>query len=186
MKRISFWLILIVGLQIAWMAGTATVKELDLKRGATVLLETAPVDPRDLLAGDYVILSYKISNIPVGLFDDARQAAQEIQQSPNRVVYVLLRKNGQFHEAVRASFEPITTKRGELMIKGNIAPNQWQPSNVRINYGLEKYFVPEGTGNPTGKLSVNASVSSDGGAIIKQVYIDGKPYGEVMRSRVRK
>ncbi|MGZ4965448.1 MAG: GDYXXLXY domain-containing protein, partial [Limisphaerales bacterium] len=174
MKRTSFWLILIVGLQVAWMAATATVKEIQLKSGTTVLLETAPVDPRDLLSGDYVILSYRISNIPFALFQQSGAAAQDLK-SVNRAVYVVLHKNGQFHQAISASLELIVPKSGDVVIKGNIAPNPWRSGDVRINYGLEKYFVPEGTGNPVGKLSVKASVSPQGDAIIKQVFIDGKP-----------
>ena len=34
-----------------------------LRSGTEVLLKTAPVDPRDLLRGDYVILTYDISTI---------------------------------------------------------------------------------------------------------------------------
>ena len=35
-----------------------------LRYGTEILLQTALVDPRDLLRGDYVILSYDISTIP--------------------------------------------------------------------------------------------------------------------------
>ena len=36
-----------------------------LVSGTEVLLKTAPVDPRDLLRGDYVALSYDISRVPL-------------------------------------------------------------------------------------------------------------------------
>mgnify|MGYP001598691262 CR=1 FL=1 len=35
-----------------------------LRNGTEIKLKTLPVDPRDLLRGDYVILSYPISTIP--------------------------------------------------------------------------------------------------------------------------
>jgi hypothetical protein len=41
--------------------------------------------------------------------------------------------------------------------------------------------VPEGTGNPSGKLTVQAAIARSGHATIKQVFLDGKPYREVMR-----
>ena len=38
-----------------------------------------------------------------------------------------------------------------------------------------------GTGNPRGKLTVQAAVPASGKAIIKQVFVDGKPYAEAMK-----
>ena len=61
-------LIAVIALQAAWVISTAARQEFLLRRGTVVLLESAPVDPRDLLRGDYVILSYKISVLPAALF----------------------------------------------------------------------------------------------------------------------
>jgi len=56
--------ILVLALQSAWVLYTVAVQERALAVGQVILLETRPVDPRDLLRDDYVILNYKISNIP--------------------------------------------------------------------------------------------------------------------------
>lgn len=48
-------------------------------------------------------------------------------------------------------------------------------------YGLERYYVREGTGNPRGKLTVEAVVPASGQARIKQVFVDGKPYAKAMK-----
>jgi uncharacterized membrane-anchored protein len=37
-----------------------------LRDGTEVTLQTRPVDPRDLLRGDYVVLRYDISQLPAG------------------------------------------------------------------------------------------------------------------------
>lgn len=37
-----------------------------LREGTEVILQTQPVDPRDLLRGDYVVLRYDISQLPAG------------------------------------------------------------------------------------------------------------------------
>ena len=58
-------LLLVVGLQAAWMIGMVVRQETVLASGRTILLETVPVDPRDLLRGDYVLLRYKISDVPL-------------------------------------------------------------------------------------------------------------------------
>jgi uncharacterized membrane-anchored protein len=56
---------------------------------------------------------------------------------------------------------------------------------VHVEYGLERYYVREGTGNPRGKITVQAAVPDSGQAQIKQVFVDGKPYGEAMKGVAR-
>ncbi len=68
-----------------------------------MLLETRPVDPRDLLRGDYLTLNYKISDVPLDLFTPP----QTNGLPPGQTIYVALEPRGQFHEVVRASTEPI-------------------------------------------------------------------------------
>ncbi|MSU71171.1 MAG: DUF2157 domain-containing protein [Opitutus sp.] len=58
------WLALVGGLQVALLVGWVGYHEWNRTTAPTILLETVPVDPRDLLRGDYMILSYKISRVP--------------------------------------------------------------------------------------------------------------------------
>ena len=51
-----------------------------------------------------------------------------------------------------------------------------QQNSIHLEYGLERYYVREGTGNPRGKLTVQAAMPSSGNAVIQQVFMDGKPY----------
>ncbi len=46
---------------LAVAGGLVVQKELVLQHGRTVLLELAPVDPRSLMQGDYMVLSYAIT-----------------------------------------------------------------------------------------------------------------------------
>src|ERR1035441_4815613 len=92
-------LLLVLALQTAWILGTTFVQERALAGGRVVLLETRPVDPRDLLRGDYVILSYKISDVALSLFSPALTNGL----APGETVYVALEPRGQFHEVVLAS-----------------------------------------------------------------------------------
>ena len=39
------------------------------------------------------------------------------------------------------------------------------------------------TGNPRGKLTVQVAVGAAGKPVIKQVFLDGKPYAEAMRQQ---
>ena len=56
---------------------------------------------------------------------------------------------------------------------------------MQVTYGLERYYVAEGTGNPTGKLTVDVALPHSGQGVIKQVYVDGVPYAEAMRNQPR-
>jgi uncharacterized membrane-anchored protein len=61
-------LILVLALQTAWLLATVATQEYALAIGKVILLETRPVDPRDLLSGDYLVLRYKISDVPGTFF----------------------------------------------------------------------------------------------------------------------
>ena len=92
-------------------------QELALRRGTVVLLESGPVDPRDLLRGDYVILSHKISVLPAALF----AAGVPQRHTGGTPVFVRLEKRGEFHEAVAASFSPLDADAGHPVLRGTVS-----------------------------------------------------------------
>jgi uncharacterized membrane-anchored protein len=176
--------ILVLAFQSAWILGTAFVQERVLRVGQVILLETQPVDPRDLLRGDYIRLNYKISDLPANLFSPPAK----MELTPGTTVFVALAPAGtnQFYEAMRAGTEKFTPATNEVLICGKVAQS-WRnhAGSVHVEYGLEQYFVAEGTGNPRGKLTVQAAVSKSGHASIKEVFVDGKPYAEAMKESSR-
>lgn len=179
-------LAVVIALQLAWIGATVFVQERRLGEGAVVRLETAPVDPRDLLRGDFVILSYKISRI-----DEAKFASPAPDDIPEgSTVYVRLVEQGEFHEVEMASLHPLVWEAARPVVRGRVEPtSSWQAGgaphrHLRLSYGLERYYVAEGTGNPQGKLTVEASVPRSGRAAIRNVFIDGRPYAEVMKTNV--
>ena len=176
-------LLLVLALQTAWILGTTVVQEHTLEGGKVVLLETRPVDPRDLLRGDYVTLSYKISDVPLSLFSPALTSGL----APGETVYVALEQRGQFHEVVLASTNRITPADYRVVLKGRSRTwwNGAAQNTLHVDYGLERYYVREGTGNPRGKLTVQAAVPGSGQARIKAVFVDGKPYTEAMKEAAK-
>lgn len=170
-------LLLVLALQTAWILGTTFVQERVLAGGKLVLLETLPVDPRDLLRGDYVILNYKISDVALS------PPGPTNGLPPGTTVYVALEPRGQFHEVVLASTNRITPAAGQVVLKGHSCSwwNRAAQDTVHLEYGLERYYVREGTGNPRGKMTVQAAVPDSGKAQIKEVFVDGKPYIEAMK-----
>lgn len=170
----------VLALQAAWILGTTFVHERALAEGKVVLLETAPVDPRDLLRGDYVILNYKISDVPRSLFSPALEQAP----SDGTTVYVALAPQGEFHQAASASLEKVTPTADQVVIQGKVQQGWRGPraGAVHLVYGLERYYVREGTGDPKGKLTAQVAVLDSGRSTLKQLFIDGQPYAEKMRS----
>ena len=175
-------LILVLALQSAWVLYTVAVQERALSGGKVIMLETERVDPRDLLRGDYLILNYKISNVPTNLFSPP--VGKDLQAGTK--VFVGIVPRDEFFVVARASTNEFQPAAGELLLKARSNWPGWNVTNaIRLDYGLEKYFVREGTGNPVGKLTVQAVVPASGRASIKQVFLDGKPYAEAMKQSSR-
>ena len=181
-------LIVVLALQTAWILATTFVQERTLAGGQVVLLETWPVDPRDLLHGDYIGLSYKINSVtlnlppvPGGKVPSGKVPSYAVPFGTT--IYVALEPRGQFYEVALASTNRITPAPGQVVLKGR-CPSSWSVSpgsKVPVEYGLERYYVPEGTGNPRGKLTVQVAVPASGEGRIKQVFLDGKPYAEAIK-----
>jgi uncharacterized membrane-anchored protein len=160
-----------------------------LREGTEVTLQTRPVDPRDFLRGDYVVLNYEITNLPAGTLKDSPS------QGRGTPVFVkLARKGDGLHEAVSVHVEPVPVTDGEILIRGRAVGGAICGSTqrvfcerLRINYGIERYFVPQDEGKEIersrneGKVSVVAAVTPTGHAAIKRLLLGGKPvYDEPM------
>jgi uncharacterized membrane-anchored protein len=172
--------ILVLVLQTAWILGTVLQQENIRSAGKIILLETKPVDPRDLLRGDFVWLNYKISDISSDLFSPLLKG----EVPPGTKIYATLAPVGTdgFWEITRASRKSFIPADNEVLIVGKSKPN-WlsSSSSVHIDYGIEKYFVAEGTGNPVGKLTAQVAVGKSGQASLKEVFLNGKPYADEIR-----
>ncbi len=176
-------LIAVLVAQCAFLLGITAVQERVLAVGKTILLETERVDPRDLLRGDYLILNYKISSVPRNLFSPT----PEVNPPVGAKVYVTVAEGpNHFYHLTRASIDELTPAANEILLCGTVSPAWWTGTGaIHLDYGIEKFFVAEGTGSPRGKLTVETSVSSSGRPTIKQVFIDGRPYAEVMKAERR-
>jgi uncharacterized membrane-anchored protein len=173
-------LILVLGLQCAWLLGTVAVQEHALATGKVILLETARVDPRDLLRGDYLILNYKISDVPTNLF---LPAVNKDLPDGTKVFVALAPATNQFYAVVKASTNEFVPATDEVLLKGKSTWLRWNAStnSIHVEYGLERFYVAEGTGNPAGKLTAQVVVPASGRGRVKEVFVDGKPYAEAMK-----
>jgi uncharacterized membrane-anchored protein len=150
-----------------------------LAHGREIVAEVVPVDPRDLFRGDYVVLSYRFSQ--TGDVD----APEGTRQGDS--LYVTMKPTTGDADwqivAVDLSY-PASTAPENVVLKG-VVDSVWSPGSgskprARLRYGIESYFVPEGTGRRLEdlvrdkKLATVIAVGRDGEAAIKALMIDGK------------
>jgi uncharacterized membrane-anchored protein len=154
-----------------------------LREGTEVTLQTRPIDPRDLLRGDYVVLNYDISQLPAGLLQN------KLAGTRNPIVFVKLAPNRDgLYEAISVHTDPVAVKGPEVLIRGRVAygatcgpMGRAFCDKLQVRYNLESYFVPEGEGQKLEqvrnqrKLMVVAAVMPSGRAAIKRLLVDGQP-----------
>lgn len=165
------------------LAGMIEGRASILRNGTEVVLETVPVDPRDLLRGRYVVLSYEISNIPASRFvlPDGDERFLPMR------VYVVVAKSGlgtTFAQSVH--FERPQPKDGEIILEGQL-PSTYISSdfksnrNIPVYYGIERFYLPEDEAprleeqyrSERTPIHVVVAVSDDGETQIKRLLVDG-------------
>ncbi len=195
--RPRVWLaaILVCLLQTGAIAAIIVNRAMLLTHGREIVLNVVPVDPRDLLRGDYVRLNYGISQVPTPLVEAFEH------RGASKTIYVTLERQGQAQTGtwvpVAASPEqpaaPETENR--IVLKGTLDwPWAWLASNaayfnppaLHVKYGIESYFVPENTGGDlekatrTGAVKAVVSVGRDGAAAIKGLIVNGARRDETL------
>jgi uncharacterized membrane-anchored protein len=167
-------LILVLALQTAWLLGMVATQELALAHGKAILLETRPVDPRDLLRGDYLMLNDRISDVPMNFFSPP---VKKDLPDGTKIFVALGPGTNQFYTVTRASTN------AEVVLSGKSTYAWWNATNsIHVEYGIERYYIAEGTGNPSGKLTARGIVPASGQAKLQQVFLDGKPYEQAMKT----
>ncbi|TCU17523.1 GDYXXLXY domain-containing protein [Rhizobium sullae] len=171
--------VIAAGLQTIILGYVIESRAAILRSGAEVLLKTTPVDPRDFLRGDYVVLNYEISSVP------AQTVIGELPTVPGeQTLWVRLKKQPDgFWEIAESSFMPLPEQPESIVLKSRpfYSYSVRATDTIRAEYGIERYYVPEGQGKPLeearqdGSVSIAARVSNDGSAQIRSLLVDGKP-----------
>ncbi|OWV88797.1 hypothetical protein ATY75_19470 [Rhizobium sp. N122] len=171
--------IIVAGLQTVILGTIIQSRASILANGAEVLLKTAPVDPRDFLRGDYVVMNYDISSVPVQTVSGGIPA-----EPGERTLWVRLKKQDDgFWTVIESSFRELpplpetVILRSQPFYSGGLAAGD----SIRVEYGIERYYVPEGQGKPIeearndGNVAIAVRVSPAGSAQIRSLVVDGKP-----------
>jgi uncharacterized membrane-anchored protein len=181
-RKLIFASIALALVQIIFLGWMIVDRAAVLQDGREVLLKVEPVDPRDLLRGDYVILSYGISRIPLSMVADIDELDEELATRTTIVVRLRKAQDG-YWEAVNAWVKPPPAPAGadEVDIEGQIpALNRVQmQGEVRVTYGIERFYLPEGEGRAierdmgTRPFAVRVAVSNAGKSQVKAL-MDGE------------
>ncbi|WP_045835804.1 GDYXXLXY domain-containing protein [Hyphomicrobium sp. 99] len=154
-----------------------------LKTGREITLAVQPLDPRDIFRGDYVTLGYDIS----GLKKSTTETDPDFSGlSRGSMAYVTLAPapDGKWTETHVGSRYPSQVAPGEVVLKGRVK-YVWNAGNdaemtIQVRYGIENYFVPEGTGRAledkvrSHEIKAIVAVASDGTAALKGLIVDGE------------
>ena len=151
-----------------------------LASGREIVLPIRPVDPRDLLKGDYARLGFDISTVDPAMMPAAPPLPSNVvyQRQPPRTVYVTLEQQpDQSWKPVAVALRfPTAHAANQIVLRGTT--QSWDQR--LISYGIERYFVPEGTGGRiedlarTSRLSAIVAVDRSGRAAIKGLVSDGR------------
>ncbi|OHE76971.1 MAG: hypothetical protein A2107_01665 [Verrucomicrobia bacterium GWF2_62_7] len=170
-----------IAFQLAVLASMIVLHALPLMVGETIRLKVEPVDPRDVMRGDYVILRYEISRAPKGddieaIPDAVRREGYWIRDAwlDERTVYVTLEPdaNGKYWRATKVSIQkPTSCKfiRGKYLL-------DWRGGS--IHYGIEAYYVQEGAGKKLEQarnarsLVAEVALMSSGKAALRDLVVE--------------
>ena len=174
-RRLAIFALLVLAQAILVIA--IVVREEQRLGGLEIVLESRPVDPRDPLRGDYVILGYVAEDLA---------AVPAPGVTDNQTVYVEFLDRGRYWEPndVYDYLIPRDQWRdGQAFVRATVEATD----PLRVSYpNLGVYFVPQGTGVLPDNPDVFVSVSDDGTVRIKHLEINGErwPNDTVSQDRV--
>ena len=153
---------------LTWViAGRAEI----LRDGQEIALRVHPVDPRDLLRGDYVRLGYDISSIPVSLIEILPTDLATTRAGP---IYVRIKKaeDGYWHAVSASLYEPAAAAEddGTMELRGQVAGggSRGPAAALWVGYWQERLYIPVGGGRAVGfwgVVSARLTGSAGSGAV---------------------
>ncbi|QKC83545.1 GDYXXLXY domain-containing protein [Mesorhizobium sp. NZP2077] len=180
-KRLVISALVLALVQIGFLSWIIAGRAAILRHGKEVLLKIEPVDPRDLLRGDYIILSYDISRIPVKMI--ANIPAGKLSSDDTSIAVRLKKGVDGYWTPTTAWFgkAPTQAAADEADISGHVAAG-WdlreEGASIAPDYGIERFYLPEGEGMAIQNdmrvrpFGIKLVLASDGTAQIKAL-VDG-------------
>ena len=153
----SLLTVFVIVIQFAFILGTVINNESNLKSAQEIIVKLAPRDPRSLLQGDYVILPYDITRAPQKAIKGKHMKKFRVVLTPENNIY-------KFKEVI-TSTQNYALKQGDVLMNGKVQ------KRYRVVFGIENYFVEEGTGRDVERSAKYARVKiiSKGDAFITEL-----------------
>jgi uncharacterized membrane-anchored protein len=177
---ITLRILIAVALQTVALAYMIVDRQTMLNSSRVVTLKVVPVDPRDIFRGDYVILSYEISRL-----DPTKIEGDDKFGYSDKVLVTLIPNGDTWTATAIARGKPVMVQ-GGVIIQGTVQAFETNDAgattSVSVDYGIESYFVPEGTGHAIeaeavqGNISADIAVDNQGRAAIKALRRNGRPF----------
>mgnify|MGYP000114641618 CR=1 FL=1 len=141
-------------------------------RGQEVVLDLRPVDPRDLLRGDYVIINLALTQISTDV-----PGAKDSWKAGD-TVFVGLDTSGA--TAVPANVTGTRADAGPLAISG-VVVSAADDTVLRVDYGIDAFFLPEGEGKKVERLAADrvhlvAAIGPKGRSVPLRLLVDGEEF----------
>ncbi|MEJ8473256.1 GDYXXLXY domain-containing protein [Roseibium algae] len=140
--------------------------------GTEVTLAIRPVDPRDLLRGDYVIINLAITRLPSEI-----AATLEDPVSGETIYLELVPDDKGIAQPTRLARNRADL--GALAIEGRVTSTG--SASLTIDYGIDAFYLAEGTGKvietlDTARVHLVAALAPDGQSLPLRLLVDGKPF----------
>ena len=157
-------------MQLCILAGVVLYHQ-NLAKGSKIFLRIGPVDPTSPLRGDYLTLNYPdISRVEISRFTYQPVNAGDI-------IYLPVRQVGKLWQPIPEEKIGRTKPVMGVFLKG-VVENVYA-DKAGILYGIESYFIPEGSGSNV-KWGDNdyavVAVDNNGNPALLQVFIDNRSF----------
>jgi uncharacterized membrane-anchored protein len=176
----NFWLAL--GVQLLLLASVPAQALYILNTGTTVFLQTAPVDPVDLLRGYYQTLGYEISNRDTLAKLPGGDAIGKLSSGQEFFVTLALPPANRRAAAkpIAVSIQkPVTLPPSAIILRGVL--NRWQ-----AKYDLEEFYMPEqqqfqvnqdiNRARVSRSLLMETKIGKDGHAVPVAIWVGDRSY----------
>ncbi|MER8909176.1 GDYXXLXY domain-containing protein [Mesorhizobium sp. M0323] len=180
-KRLIISALVLALVQIGFLSWIIAGRAAILRDGKQVLLKVEPIDPRDLLRGDYILLGYDISRIPVKLIGNI--PAGKLSSEETSIVVRLKQGADGYWGPTAAWFgqAPAPAASDEADIVGHVSEG-WNigqgATTIAPEYGIERFYLPEGEGMAIQNdmrvrpFGIRVAIAANGTAQIKAL-VDG-------------
>lgn len=164
-------ILLVVMLQSTALAYMIWDRTSILNSSEVVTLKVKPVDPSDMFRGDYVILNFDITMV------DLAALPGDDTYVHDGWAYVTLANEGGAWVAKAVNNTMPARAPGTVVLRGRVLSASTSelagPGPMKLEYGIESFFVPQGQGKAIederqkGDLSADIAVDAQGRGAVK-------------------